>query len=88
MGKNSEVDLQVLKDSIQEALTYDPSIACKVRCSISSESIWNTINIFKNHAIVLYFMGPLPRCADLTQAIDAGFGHLAVDKIFCWQRAL
>ena len=87
MSQTNINDLNVLKEFIKDALTSDPSVHGEVHCSIASAAIWNTVNVFKSHAVVLYFTGRLPKCADLAQAIDAGFGHLAVDKIFLLVKA-
>lgn len=76
------MDTSVMSEILNDSITDDPAVLGEHKVVLNSEIVWKQVAVFTSRAVVLFFTGRLPLIRDIALVIDAGFGSVAIDKIF------
>ncbi|KAH6558569.1 hypothetical protein KP509_1Z057000 [Ceratopteris richardii] len=80
--QQSKVDVNKLKEMMEDALTLDENVQGDVKADIDPSFIWDSTRMFHERGLLLFFTTRIPVAVDVAHAINASVEKEVVDKVF------
>ncbi|KAH7280109.1 hypothetical protein KP509_37G052500 [Ceratopteris richardii] len=80
--QQSELDVNKLKEVMEEALTMDENVEGEVNVDIEPSLIWDSTRMFHERGLLLFYTARIPLAVDVAHGINESVERDVLDKVF------